>query len=298
MKVGLVLAGGGARGAYEIGVWKALIELGIDMYINVVSGASIGALNSILFINGDIEFAERLWGTLSDEEILKANSTELSIKKILLKLGMKNIEFIKKYTPTIITGGKISRDGICKLIDDVDLSCIYSKDIRCYVACTQIPECKIKYFKINEYEEETVKQILLASSAIPMIFDNVDIQGNEYLDAGIAENEPIQPVYGEACDLIIVVHLEKGKHIDRNMYPNTNIVEITPSIIEKGDFDGVLEFNSNIIMSKIDMGYQDTINTIKPIMDLTKYMLNDNGHRNSIFRRIKNEINDRKERKF
>ena len=52
MKIGLVLAGGGARGAYQIGVWKALIELGIDKYIKVVSGTSIGAVNAMLFNKG------------------------------------------------------------------------------------------------------------------------------------------------------------------------------------------------------------------------------------------------------
>ena len=47
MKLGLVLAGGGARGAYQIEVWKALAKLKIDKYIKVVSGISIGVLNTI-----------------------------------------------------------------------------------------------------------------------------------------------------------------------------------------------------------------------------------------------------------
>lgn len=50
MKLGLVLAGGGARGAYQIEVWKALAKLKIDKYIKVVSGISIGVLNTILFL--------------------------------------------------------------------------------------------------------------------------------------------------------------------------------------------------------------------------------------------------------
>ena len=58
MKIGLVLAGGGARGTYQIGVWKALIELGIDKYIKVVSGTSIGAVNAMLFQQGAYDMAE------------------------------------------------------------------------------------------------------------------------------------------------------------------------------------------------------------------------------------------------
>ncbi len=45
MKVGLVLSGGGGKGAYELGVWKALVEMKLDKYIEVISGTSIGAFN-------------------------------------------------------------------------------------------------------------------------------------------------------------------------------------------------------------------------------------------------------------
>ena len=49
MEYGLVLAGGGVRGAYQIGVWKALKELKIK--VSVVSGVSIGAVNGALFVH-------------------------------------------------------------------------------------------------------------------------------------------------------------------------------------------------------------------------------------------------------
>ena len=55
MKIGLVLSGGGGKGAYELGVWRALKELGISKYISVFSGTSIGAFNSILFAMDDID---------------------------------------------------------------------------------------------------------------------------------------------------------------------------------------------------------------------------------------------------
>lgn len=50
MEYGLVLAGGGVRGAYQIGVWKALKELKIK--VSAVSGVSIGAVNGALFVQG------------------------------------------------------------------------------------------------------------------------------------------------------------------------------------------------------------------------------------------------------
>ena len=60
-RIGLVLDGGGGKGAYQIGVWKAMRETGIDKYIKAVSGASVGGLNAALFVQGDYEKAERIW---------------------------------------------------------------------------------------------------------------------------------------------------------------------------------------------------------------------------------------------
>ena len=60
-KIGLALAGGGARGAYQIGAWKALKELGIDKQISAYSGASVGSLNAVLFAMEDYNLARETW---------------------------------------------------------------------------------------------------------------------------------------------------------------------------------------------------------------------------------------------
>ena len=70
MKVGLVLSGGGGKGAYEIGVWKAIKELNIDKYIKVVSGTSIGAINAVLFAQDDFEEAKKMWKEVTIEKLL------------------------------------------------------------------------------------------------------------------------------------------------------------------------------------------------------------------------------------
>lgn len=59
-RVGLVLCGGGFKGAYQIGVWKALREIGFQKF-DVIAGSSVGALNAVLVANGDVEAAERVW---------------------------------------------------------------------------------------------------------------------------------------------------------------------------------------------------------------------------------------------
>lgn len=68
-KIGLVLCGGAAKGAYQIGCWKALRDAGISQFA-VISGTSVGALNAVLIAMGDVEVATKLWVELSLDQIL------------------------------------------------------------------------------------------------------------------------------------------------------------------------------------------------------------------------------------
>ena len=61
-RYGIVLEGGGARGAYQIGAWKALKEAGIQ--IQGAAGTSVGALNGALICMDDFETAEKIWETI------------------------------------------------------------------------------------------------------------------------------------------------------------------------------------------------------------------------------------------
>lgn len=65
-KTAVVLAGGGSRGAYQIGVWKALREMGIEYQL--VTGTSVGALNGALMVQGDYEKALSVWENLSFQD--------------------------------------------------------------------------------------------------------------------------------------------------------------------------------------------------------------------------------------
>ncbi len=59
--IGLVLSGGGAKGAYQVGVWKAMEEYGLTDNVKVAAGTSVGALNAALFANISTLEAEQLW---------------------------------------------------------------------------------------------------------------------------------------------------------------------------------------------------------------------------------------------
>ena len=273
MKIGMVLAGGGARGAYQIGVWKALRKLNIDKYINVISGTSIGALNAILFMKGDLEQAEKLWYEISKHTVLPTDNKDLIARSILITLGSKNMGFVKKYIPKALESGNISRSGLLNILDNyIDFDKVMKKNIICYATCTEVPEFIPKYFKINEHSVDNVKRILLATSALPMIYESQNVEEKHYLDGGMVDNVPIQPVYGERCDIIIVVGLSKVLDINKRMYPNTKFIEIVPKRINDSFVDGTLDFKKEGSMKRIRQGYEDTIEYISPIFELNDFI--------------------------
>ena len=69
----LVLAGGGAKGSYQIGVWRALQELGWQPAI--ITGASVGTLNGCMFTLGKAREAEELWRSLEIHDVLEIPET-------------------------------------------------------------------------------------------------------------------------------------------------------------------------------------------------------------------------------
>ncbi len=274
MKIGLVLSGGGGKGAYELGVWKALKELKIDKYIDVFSGTSIGAFNAILFAQDNLEIAEELWEEVTMDKIVPISKFDLLRKGLGLFIGSKNMNFAKKYLNQKIYEGAVSKDGAKEIIDKyLDIECVKKNKKICYAACTELPDFNVKYFKVNDYTVDLGKEIIIASASLPLIYEATEIMGGKYIDGGIVDNTPIQPVYGEGCDIIIVVLLSKDSRIDRSLYPNTHIIELYPRNLNESVINGTLNLDEEAKKNRIKEGYEDTMRSIEPILKMAEYKI-------------------------
>ena len=115
-KIGLVLTGGGGRGAYQIGVWKALKKAGLEEYIASVSGASVGGLNAALFMQKDLDKAQNIWESISMKKILTPKSESAHRGR----------------------WGFFERDGLEKIIDEnLDMRCFDDSGYNCWMACVR-----------------------------------------------------------------------------------------------------------------------------------------------------------------
>lgn len=270
-KIGLVLAGGGGKGAYHIGVWKALAEFGVEQNIGAVAGTSVGALNATLFAQGDYKIAESVWKNINPSQILSVETT--SFIENLANLGIAS----SLTTPLIKTSKKIakfgafSRSGLIELINTyICLSDISNSPIKCYATCCKIPTLKEKYFSLNMEDQQVILSILLASSALPFIFEPEKIYGEHFIDGGVRDNIPISPLYQEGYRNFIVVHLNPAEMINYDQFSDANIIEIVPRKSIGKFINGTLDFTSDGANLRIQQGYEDAVHILKPIYQMGK----------------------------
>ena len=249
----LILAGGGGKGAYEIGVWKAMKELGIDKKIQAVSGASVGGLNGALFVQGDYDRAERIWLTLTAEKILPPGNINLmeELKAFAEKGPIMDIE-------SMIKEGMFSRDGLIQIIrQELNVNKIADRQIPCYLACYNVTENMMDYINLTGMKPNDMETILLATSALPGIFGPVRFGKSLYLDGGLKDNVPVRPLYHAGYRDFLVVHLSRRSIIDEMDFPGASILQIIPSQ-DQGDFvTGTLDFSADGARRRIEQGYLD-----------------------------------------
>lgn len=275
--IGLVLAGGGAKGAYEVGVFKALWEMELIDNINVISGTSIGSINALLLAMNNKSVIGDSWGNLSYSRfITNQEDTRRSVKSFILdKIKNSEINIINQLKANDI--GLLSQDGVRNFINEyVDMSVIRESNKDIYACAYNIDKERPEYFKLDEYDDNDIMDIVLASCAVPYVFRPITINDDKYADGGIQspqyskdniDNVPIYPLKNYDCDLIIVVHLSYKNRIDKSEFRNTNIVEIYPSTqLEFINAIGTINITQGTIAEKINLGYRDALVILGPII--------------------------------
>ena len=274
-KLGLVLAGGGGKGSYQIGVWKAIIELGLDKYISAIAGTSVGALNACLIHQGNYEIAEKIW--LDDklsEKILCFNEEkeELIIKRILKATSIAQIPFaVLNSLRHILSSGIFSRAGMEEISDNsLNFDYLINSNIPVFATISHNYPFNRKpvYFNLKGNEKDKIKKTLLATSAIPIAFGKENIDKVNYVDGGLVDNVPVQPLYDYGCNIIIVVHLSRDYIIDFQKFPNSKIIEIVPQNFLGNLFEGTLKFDRDTMQERILLGYKDAMDILKSVFEI------------------------------
>lgn len=249
----LILSGGGGKGAYEIGVWKAMRELGVDKKIRAVSGASVGGLNGALFVQGDYDRARDIWLTMNAEKILDPRGFDLMEDLKAMVDRWPDVE-----AESLVKEGIFSRDGLVQIIrEELDVDRVAANGIPCCLACYNVTSNLMDYINVTGMKQNEMETILLATSALPGIFGPVRFGKSLYLDGGLKDNIPVRPLYNAGYRDFLVVHLSRHSLVDEEEFPGASMVQIVPSR-DQGDFvTGTLDFSAEGAHRRMEEGYED-----------------------------------------
>ena len=239
---GLVLAGGGTKGAYEVGAWKALKELNVN--IEAIVGTSIGAINGALFLQDDYNKILELYDNIKFEDLVKISEAN--------KLNEGNIfsrENIVKFTKEFTKNKGLENTPMKNLMEKyIDIEKIYSSSIDYGIVTTSI-DLKNKSLEIfkEEIEKEKLYEYILASACFP-IFKPQKIGDAQYLDGGMYDNIPVNMLLNKGYENIIVIDISNNgisrKVQNKNAYikiikPNEDLGSIFD--FDKKDFERFID---------------------------------------------------------
>lgn len=233
MNIGLVLSGGMAKGAYQIGALKALNEFIPLKEIKYISCASIGVLNGYAYATENLQQAEQMWKNIC------SNDTRYVISQILRS------SMLQQNISTLYDKEKqLSNTFYCSLLDFCHKNIVY-KDLST-VSCNEIP----LYLK--------------ASVAMPVYNRSVSLDNTSYFDGAMIDNIPVYPLLKHNLDYIICIYFDDTCYKFENTYFDNKVIKITfpcESMLRQS-----IVFNKQNIEDMIKGGYDRTTYILKNIL--------------------------------
>ena len=308
-RTGLVLSGGGAKGAYQVGILKSLVENNIQ--VDAVAGASIGALNAAVLASAPTlkegtARLEELWLSLAASPPLKHNLPGYLHLVLNAGMTMASGPFSNLLARTTTSAGLalasihqhrpglLSQDPLQALMGKYFLQENIAKGLPLYVsvfkshgafrdiADATLAEIGIRdtapseFIHIQALPADEQQKVLLASSALPVLFAAENIDKQQYTDGGLGGwqksqgNTPITPLLQAGITDIIVTHLSDASLWSRHDFPQATVLEIRPhtSMARDGGASDLLGFDAKKITSWIQQGYNDTQATVHRLAEI------------------------------
>lgn len=250
---GIVLEGGGARGSYQIGAWKALREAGIK--IRGISGASVGALNGALICMDDLEKAEEIWENIRYSQVIDVDDDVIETVK---KLDLKSLDLMKvaEDAKKILKDKGLDITPLKNLIESVvDEDKIRSSDRELYLTTYSVTDRELLVLNAKDIPDGEIGDMLLASAYFPA-FRNDKLGGKRYLDGGGWNNVPINILLEHDYKDILVIRIYGLGYDSERTTEIPEDVHVT-HIAPRQDLGGILEFDRTRARKNMTLGYYD-----------------------------------------
>lgn len=249
MKRALVLNGGGSRGAYEIGAWQALSELGVRF--DGVYGTSIGALNAALFAQGDLPDAVELWSGITVSQIMAVeDDDDFAIDRMVSRK--------RDVLPFLVENAKRLRMDISPLEtlvrEHVSEAQVRASGMRLGVMTTRVPQMTGAPVLLDDMAPGSLGDWVIASASCFPIFPARHIGGQRYIDGGYYDNLPVDMALADGMDEVVAVELHpEHTHPEYARMPWLKVVKPLHGL------GGFLDFNPDLLRRSRLLGYQDAM---------------------------------------
>ena len=231
-KLALVFSGGGSRGAYEMGVWRALRELGMEP--EIVTGTSIGAMNAALVAQGTFKTGCELWETMETKMVF-------DYEHVIENKGVK------------FTGIKDLLDG--KLVEED----IRKSPVDFGIVTVKFPSMEPVHLWKEEIPEGKLMDYIFASCSCFPVVAPYEIDGEKYLDGGFADYIPIRQALEKKADRIVAVDLDGyGKTVEADVAEAGDRLTMIESHWDLGNF---AVFEPSKAKRLMRLGYLDAMRT-------------------------------------
>jgi NTE family protein len=299
---GLVLTGGGAKGAYQAGALKYIAELGLVPHI--IAGTSIGALNGAVLSSyrpfpQAVQHLNQFWEELADAKILRPNTG--TILRTLSYTAQTFMPTFREWMLHFLIEQGLLKDSTTIFdpapIEKLLREKIHSNNLRNGIELwvTVFPSLKIPglgydwlvdfvrartgtdahWLCVQDFkDDETLYNLLLASAALPLAFPSREVNGKSYVDGGLADNVPLKALAARGCTHAIIIHLNNGVTWNRHDFREQTIIEIRPEQpINKSEMpiigliDSWLDFSFERITELKQGGYEDAKRCLNPIIE-------------------------------
>lgn len=279
MKTAVVLSGGGAKGSYQLGVWKALRELHIKY--DIVTGTSIGALNGVFMCENSYFKAKRIWRRLNLEYLFNK-----------LPKSNKEIDILKLFGGNFIKNGGMDIKKIETILEDnVNKRKFYNSKIDFGLITYNFTTKKPLILSKEKIPKDKLIDYLMASATCYPAFKMKEIDGDKYIDGGYYDNLPVELAIELGAEFLIIVDLGSPGFKKR---PSKQVDSIV--IKPKNNISFFLNFDEKTAKINVKFGYNDTLKAFKKL-DGNKFTFKKNTI-STYYLNNKDNLLDTTEKKF
>ena len=249
----IALEGGGARGAWQVGAWRALEEAGIRY--NAVSGTSVGAINGALMAMRDLHQAEQIWKDIRFSQIINVDDESMGL---IMGGSFENLSQLKTAFHTlkgIITDRGLDVEPLRNMLAErVDEEKIRNSGVEFYLTTVSVTDKKELEIDVRDLAEGEIKDMIMASAYHPA-FKQAPIGGKTYADGGFYDSVPISALVTRGYKNLIVLRLNSIGIERRVKIPeDVTVTTVAPS----ADLGSMLNFSSEQSAANMVLGYYDT----------------------------------------